>query len=59
MITYYVNVLGNTNPMDFQFQTAATLSVGSKLKNSGINYIVVNTPVFGNSSQCWIDVVPA
>lgn len=59
MITYYVNVLGNSNPMDFQFQTVATLGVGSKLKNVGLNYTVVSVPIFGNNNQCWIDVVPA
>lgn len=59
MITYYVNVLGNSNPLDFQFQNVATLGVGSKIKNSGIVYTVVNTPVFGNGNQCWVDVVVA
>lgn len=59
MITYYVNVLGNSAPIDWQFQTVATLGVGSKIKSSGITYTIVNTPVFGNGNQAWVDVVPA
>lgn len=59
MITYYVNVLGNSNPLDWQFQTVATLGAGSKIKNSGVVYTIVGTPVFGNANQAWIDVVVA
>jgi hypothetical protein len=59
MLTYYVNVLNNTTPTDFQFVTSATLSIGSKIRNTGIVYIVTAKPIFGPNQQAWVDVLPA
>lgn len=61
MNNYYVNILGNGTTNDFTFTHNGTISNGMKIRNSGIEYLVVDTvaTTSGNGFNLKVVDVPA